>query len=139
MQPDAPLLSAMASSTSVRWPGNRFPTRVVEGIRRPWPANRGFLVRTDGGAPVSSRTSPRAKRSVGTGRSSWRPGQAPPARDRRRLRWWPRRLWLDRIGRRSLVMSEQRRTDDDAFLSDCARIHQQWHERAKSRDTEGLL
>ena len=36
-------------------------------------------------------------------------------------------------------MSEQRRTDDDAFLSDCARIHQQWHERAKSRDTEGLL
>jgi hypothetical protein len=25
------------------------------------------------------------------------------------------------------------------FLSDCARIHQQWHDRAKSRDTEGLL
>ena len=27
----------------------------------------------------------------------------------------------------------------NAFLSDCARIHQQWHDRAKSRDTEGLL
>src|SRR5215469_18745540 len=25
------------------------------------------------------------------------------------------------------------------FLSDCARIHQQWHDRAKSLDTEGLL
>jgi len=36
-------------------------------------------------------------------------------------------------------MKDRRRAYDDAFLSDCARIHQQWHERAKSRDTEGLL
>jgi len=36
-------------------------------------------------------------------------------------------------------MNERRRAYDEAFLSDCARIHQQWHERAKSRDTEGLL
>jgi steroid Delta-isomerase len=36
-------------------------------------------------------------------------------------------------------MHEQPRAYDDAFLSDCAHIHQEWHERAKSRDTEGLL
>ncbi len=36
-------------------------------------------------------------------------------------------------------MSEYRRAYDDAFLQDCMRIHQQWHERAISRDTEGLL
>lgn len=35
-------------------------------------------------------------------------------------------------------MSEHRASDRD-FLSDCARIHQQWHDRAKSGDTEGLL
>lgn len=26
-----------------------------------------------------------------------------------------------------------------AFLADCDRIHREWHERAKSRDTDGLL
>ena len=36
-------------------------------------------------------------------------------------------------------MSEYRPAYDDAFLHDCMRIHEQWHERAKSRDTEGLL
>lgn len=36
-------------------------------------------------------------------------------------------------------MNEQRRTYDDAFLSKCVRIYQQWHDRAKSRDTDGLL
>jgi len=39
----------------------------------------------------------------------------------------------------SFVMSEYRPAYNDAFLHDCMRIHQQWHERAKSRDTEGLL
>jgi steroid Delta-isomerase len=36
-------------------------------------------------------------------------------------------------------MNEQRRPYNDAFLGDCARIHQEWHKRAKCRDTEGLL
>ena len=36
-------------------------------------------------------------------------------------------------------MSEPRAAYDEDFLNDCKRIHQQWHERAKSRDTEGLL
>ena len=36
-------------------------------------------------------------------------------------------------------MSEYRPAYDDAFLHDCMRVHEQWHERAKSRDTEGLL
>jgi steroid Delta-isomerase len=36
-------------------------------------------------------------------------------------------------------MSESRLTCDDAFLHDCMRIHEQWHEHAKSRNTEGLL
>jgi hypothetical protein len=36
-------------------------------------------------------------------------------------------------------MNEYRQASDGDFLSDCARIHQQWHDRAKSRDTEGLL
>ena len=36
-------------------------------------------------------------------------------------------------------MNEHRPASDGDFLSDCARIHQRWHDRAKSRDTEGLL
>lgn len=36
-------------------------------------------------------------------------------------------------------MNEHRSTSSSDFLSDCARIHQQWHDRAKSCDTEGLL
>jgi len=36
-------------------------------------------------------------------------------------------------------MSEPRAAYDEDFLNDCKRIHQQWHERAKSRDTEGLF
>ena len=36
-------------------------------------------------------------------------------------------------------MTDKRPTLDGGFLDDCARIHRQWHERAKSRDTEGLL
>jgi hypothetical protein len=36
-------------------------------------------------------------------------------------------------------MSEHRPAYNDAFLDDCVRIHRQWHEHAKSRDTEGLL
>lgn len=36
-------------------------------------------------------------------------------------------------------MNEHRSTSNRDFLSDCARIHQQWHDRAKSCDTEGLL
>ena len=40
------------------------------------------------------------------------------------LRMWP--VWY----------SSLRPAYDGAFLSDCARIHQQWHERAKSRDTD---
>ena len=36
-------------------------------------------------------------------------------------------------------MNEQRQPYNEAFLKDCARIHEQWHERAKARDTDGLL
>lgn len=36
-------------------------------------------------------------------------------------------------------MNEYQPASDRAFISDCSRIHQQWHDRAKSRDTEGLL
>ncbi len=36
-------------------------------------------------------------------------------------------------------MPAQRRPYDEAFLDDCARIHRQWHERAKARDSAGLL
>jgi len=37
-------------------------------------------------------------------------------------------------------MNEHRPVSSNSvFLSDCARIHQQWHDRAKSLDTEGLL
>jgi steroid Delta-isomerase len=38
-----------------------------------------------------------------------------------------------------LLMPEPRRPYDEAFLADCARIHRQWHERAKARDSAGLL
>src|SRR5262245_21157431 len=46
---------------------------------------------------------------------------------------------FDDISSWSFVMSENRSAYDQAFLQDCMRIHQQWHERAKARDTEGLL
>lgn len=36
-------------------------------------------------------------------------------------------------------MNGHRPASNGDFLSDCARIHQQWHDRAKSRDAEGLL
>jgi hypothetical protein len=36
-------------------------------------------------------------------------------------------------------MNEYRPASDGDFISDCARIHRQWHDCAKSRDTEGLL
>ena len=36
-------------------------------------------------------------------------------------------------------MNVQRQAPDDAFLADCARIHREWHERAKGLDSEGLL
>jgi len=36
-------------------------------------------------------------------------------------------------------MNEHPPASNNVFLSDCARIHQQWHDRAKSLDTEGLL
>lgn len=36
-------------------------------------------------------------------------------------------------------MNQQRAAYNDTFLADCARIHRQWHECAKSRDAEGLL
>ena len=37
-------------------------------------------------------------------------------------------------------MSEERNGDkESAFLADCARIHREWHDRAKRSDTEGLL
>ncbi len=36
-------------------------------------------------------------------------------------------------------MNEHKQPYDRAFLADCDRIHREWHERAKSRDTEGLL
>jgi hypothetical protein len=38
-----------------------------------------------------------------------------------------------------VIMNEHRSASNSVFLSDCARIHQQWHDRAKSLDTEGLL
>jgi steroid Delta-isomerase len=37
------------------------------------------------------------------------------------------------------VMNGRRQPYNEAFLKDCARIHEQWHERAKARDTDGLL
>jgi len=46
---------------------------------------------------------------------------------------------FDGISSWSFVMSEYRPAYDQAFLQDCMHIHQQWHERAKSRDPEGLL
>jgi steroid Delta-isomerase len=36
-------------------------------------------------------------------------------------------------------MSQHRPKSNRDFLSDCERIHQQWHDRAKACDTEGLL
>ncbi len=36
-------------------------------------------------------------------------------------------------------MNEQRSAFAEAFVRDCSRIHAQWHECAKSRDTEALL
>jgi steroid Delta-isomerase len=45
--------------------------------------------------------------------------------------------WGNAEGARFMNKNEQER--DSEFLADCARIHRQWHERAKSRDTDGLL
>ncbi|MBV8747970.1 MAG: nuclear transport factor 2 family protein [Xanthobacteraceae bacterium] len=36
-------------------------------------------------------------------------------------------------------MDEQQSRRANAFLSDCERIHREWHVRAKALDTEGLL
>ena len=36
-------------------------------------------------------------------------------------------------------MNEHQSASNRDFLSDCARIHQQWHDRAKACDIEGLL
>jgi hypothetical protein len=36
-------------------------------------------------------------------------------------------------------MRESRRRQNGSFLAECARIHRQWHERAKAGDCEGLL
>jgi steroid Delta-isomerase len=36
-------------------------------------------------------------------------------------------------------MDENQRPHNRAFLADCERIHQEWHERAKGHDTDGLL
>jgi len=36
-------------------------------------------------------------------------------------------------------MTDHQQPFDRAFLADCDRVHREWHERAKSRDTEGLL
>ena len=36
-------------------------------------------------------------------------------------------------------MDENQRPHNRAFLADCERIHREWHERAKARDTDGLL
>ena len=36
-------------------------------------------------------------------------------------------------------MDRQRTQPTRTFLSDCARIHREWHIRAKTLDTEGLL
>ncbi len=36
-------------------------------------------------------------------------------------------------------MTDHRQSFARAFLADCDRIHREWHERAKSRDTDGLI
>ena len=36
-------------------------------------------------------------------------------------------------------MNEDQGPRNAAFLADCERIHREWHERAKARDTDGLL
>ncbi len=36
-------------------------------------------------------------------------------------------------------MDQQQTQPTSTFLSDCARIHREWHIRAQARDTEGLL
>ena len=36
-------------------------------------------------------------------------------------------------------MTDHQQAFDRVFMADCDRIHREWHERAKSRDTEGLL
>ena len=36
-------------------------------------------------------------------------------------------------------MDENQRPHNRAFLADCERIHREWHERAKARDSDGLL
>jgi hypothetical protein len=36
-------------------------------------------------------------------------------------------------------MDTKQRVHNLAFLADCERIHREWHERAKARDTNGLL
>jgi steroid Delta-isomerase len=39
-----------------------------------------------------------------------------------------------------MAMNEdQNQPRRDGFMADCERIHREWHERAKGRDTEGLL
>ena len=69
----------------------------------------------------------------------------------RHVRYWPkaditpsmehqrRYSGFDGINNWSFRMGQHRPAYDQGFLQDCMRIHQQWHERAKSRDTEGLL
>ena len=36
-------------------------------------------------------------------------------------------------------MNKDQRAHNRAFLADCERVHREWHERAKARDTNGLL
>ena len=36
-------------------------------------------------------------------------------------------------------MTDHQQAFDRVFMADCDRIHREWHARAKSRDTEGLL
>ena len=36
-------------------------------------------------------------------------------------------------------MTDHQQAFDRVFMADCERIHREWHEWAKSRDTEGLL
>jgi ketosteroid isomerase-like protein len=36
-------------------------------------------------------------------------------------------------------MTDHQQAFDRVFMAHCERIHREWHERAKSRDTEGLL
>jgi hypothetical protein len=36
-------------------------------------------------------------------------------------------------------MNQQSTRREATFMADCERIHREWHERAKARDTEGLL